>query len=228
MKGNGFMISDRLFLTNNHIIHDCEVAKRSTVEFGYETDQNHCLKPTTRFSFAPDEFLMNSPKEKLDFTVVAVGDRVSGEGALSDFGFCPLKGNRDKHQLGEFVNIILHPGLDFKKIMFRNNQLIAQSEDVLHYCANMMSGSSGSPVFNDKFEPIALHHRGGSSRVAFTQDGKSGPTEIAEGIRISAIVKQIELERDRFNAKQRLLIDSALSCQFNYPSLMHTEKPSQM
>jgi endonuclease G len=218
-KGNGFMISNRLFLTSNHIVHDDEDAELSTVEFGYELDQKRRPKPTTKFKFAPKDFLIKSPKEDLDFTIVAIGERVSGKGKLTDFGFCPLKRNDDKYSLGELVNIIQHPGLDFKKIALRNNRLVAQSDDVLQYHAAVISGSSGSPVFNDKFEPIALHHRGSPSRQAFTQDGKPGPAEIAEGIRISAIVKKVEIVKSKLNLEQRFLIDSALSCSFSYPSL---------
>jgi endonuclease G len=210
-------------LTNNHLIHNDEDAELSTVEFGYELDQESRPKPTTKFNFAPKEFLMKSPTEDLDFTIVAIGERISGKCKLSDFGFCPLKENDDRYSLGDFVNIIQHPGSDFKKIVLRNNQLIAQSNDVLHYRAAVISGSSGSPVFNDKFEPVALHHRGRPSRDALTQDGKPSPTEIAEGIRISAIVKKIEIEKTRLNREQRSLINSALSCSFSYPSLAHSE-----
>ena len=222
-KGNGFMISNRLFLTSNHIVHDDEDAKLSTVEFGYELDENCQPKPTTKFNFAPNDFLIKSPKEDLDFTIIAIGERVSGKGELADFGFCPLKENDGKYSLGELVNIIQHPGSDFKKIALRNNRSVAQSNDVLQYYAAVISGSSGSPVFNDKFEPIALHHRGSPSRQAFTQDGKPGPTEIAEGISINAIVKKIKLVKSELNLEQRFLIDSALSCSFSHPSLVLSE-----
>jgi endonuclease G len=223
MVGNGFMISANLFLTNNHVIHGHADARLSVVEFNYELDPNKHSKPTTRFDFDPDEFLMKSPKEDLDFTIVAVGDCVSGTGTLADFGFCPLKGKVDKHSLGEFVNIIQHPGSSYKKIVLRNNQLVAQSEDVLHYHAMVLSGSSGSPVFNDKFEPIALHHRGAASRTALTQDGSPGPKEIAEGIRVSAIVKKMKLESARLPPRQRLLVETAIAYPFSYPSLIQSK-----
>ncbi len=223
VKGNGFMISDRLFLTNNHIIHDFEVARRSIVEFNYELDHQGSPKPTTKYTFSPDAFLMKSPEKELDFTIVAVGNNVSGIGELSDIGFCPLKGNEDKHSLGEFVNIVQHPGVEFKKIILRNNRLVAQSDEVLHYHAAMISGSSGAPIFNDRFEPIALHHYGVPSRIAFTQDGKPGPIQVAEGIRISAIVKRVNLEKNNLNKKQRRLIDTALAYPFSHPSLLNSK-----
>ena len=220
MKGNGFMISNRLFLTNNHVIHDSEVAMKSVVEFNYEMGMKGSPLPTTKFAFSPEAFLMKSPEEDLDFTIVAVGSRVGGLSNLSDFGFCPLNGNENNYALGDFVNVIQHPGQEFKKIVLRNNRLVAQSEEILQYYAAMISGSSGAPVFNDRFEPIALHHYGRPSRVGLTKDGKPGPKRIAEGVRISAIVKRINSEKGKLDIEQRLLIETALSCPFSQPSLL--------
>jgi endonuclease G len=224
MKGNGFMISNKLFLTNNHIIQDYEPAKGLVVEFNYELDWRGRPKPTTIFAFSPDEFFMRSRENDLDFTIVAIGDRVSGGNCLSDFGFCPLKEKEDTYSLGEFANIIQHPGCEFKKIMLRSSHLAAESEDVLHYYATMVSGSSGSPVFNDRFEPIALHHSGCPSRIAFAKDGTPGPKQIAEGIRISAIVKRINSEKSNLKKEQRSLIETALACPFSHPSLLNPNR----
>lgn len=221
MKGNGFMISDKLLLTNNHIIHNSEVAEKSIIEFSYELDYRLRPMPTTTFKLAPEKLLLKSPEDELDFAIVAVGARLTGEKDLSDFGFCPLKGNEENYSLGEPVNIIQHPGPEFKKINLRNSQLVAQSEEVLHYYAALVSGSSGAPVFNDRFEPVALHHYGCPSRIAFGQDGKPGPKQVAEGIRISAIVNRITSEKSTLDAEQRRLIDTALAFPFRYPSLLN-------
>jgi endonuclease G len=219
MKGNGFMISDRLFLTNNHIIPDPEAAAELAVEFGCEID-NKLPKPTTKFEFAPDKFLMKSREEDLDFTIVAIGKCTTGRRRLSDFGFCPLKEKIGNYSLGDTINIIHHYGMEGKKMVLRDGFLVAQSEEVIHYYATVVSGSSGSPVFNAKFEPIALHHYGRPSRIAFAQDGKPGPKQIAEGIRIVAIVKRISSERNNLDKEQRRLVDIALAYPFSYPSML--------
>ncbi len=224
MVGNGFMISDRLFLTNNHVIHDFEDAVKSIVEFNYELDYERCPKPTTKFALAPHEFLMGSPETDLDYTIIAIGQRLAGKNDLSDFGYCPIKENDGNYSLGEFVNIVQHPGPEFKKIVLRNSHLVAQSEDVVHYYATVISGSSGSPVFNDAFEPIALHHYGCPSRSAFTKEGKPGPKQIAEGIRISAILRKIKSDKNKLNEKQRVLVETALNSTFSSPSLLYRGK----
>ncbi len=223
MKGNGFMISESLFLTNHHIIHDSEDAKRSIVEFDHELDNKQRPKNSIRFNFAPDQFLLRNPEENLDFTIVAVGGKGSGDRRISDFGFCPIKQDTGRYALGESVNMIQHPGAEYKKICLRNTKLVAQSEEVLQYCGPVRSGSSGSPVFNNHFEPIAIHHSGRPTRVAFTKEGTPGPVEIAEGIRISAIVKRINSEKPKLAEEQRILIETALNYPFSHPSLLYSE-----
>src|SRR3990172_12041511 len=102
-KGSGFMVSSRLFLTNNHVIHNSARAMACLVEFNYELTVMGCPKRTTRFALAPDVFFMSSPQEDLDFTIVAIGNRVTGKNELSDFGYCPLRDtDNDEHSLGEF------------------------------------------------------------------------------------------------------------------------------
>jgi len=221
MQGNGFMISDKLFLTNNHIIQGVEEARRSIVEFDYELDLKQNPKTTTKFKLAADKFFMSSSEEDLDFTIIATGDRILGKKKLSDFGFCPIKETKNTHSLGEFINIVQYPRNYFKKIAIRNNRLVAQTDEVLHYYANVISGSSGSPVFNDKFEVIGLHHYGKPGRIAYTQNGKPGPENVKEGIRISAIVKRIKKEKKKLPKNQRDLIETALNYPFSCPSLVN-------
>ena len=218
-RGTGFMISDRLFMTNNHVIPDSTKAKEFFVEFNYELDPMNVPKAVTSFALSPNDFFISSPEDDLDFTILALGNRLVGKGKLSDFGFCPIF--EDDSSAGcRWANIIHHPQGRFKHIIIRQNQIVATNRDVLQYYAETEVGSSGAPVFNDDWETIALHHWRAPTKKAFTPEGKPGPKDTREGICISAIVERINSEKEKLSQKQRALIDTALSCRFRHPSVL--------
>ena len=208
-QGTGFMISDELFLTNNHVISSYHNAKNFRVQFDYELDVSDSILPVTSFALDPDKFFLTDPTEKLDFTIVAIGERIQGEKTLADFDYSPLLDNGDKHVISEFVNIIQHPAGHFKQIVLRENQLEERFDDYLYYTADTLGGSSGSPVFNDQFEVIALHHWGGSSKP--TGPGGTHETDINEGVRISSIVSKLKSKKNEFEGNQLRLLESILN-----------------
>ena len=61
---------------------------------------------------------------------------------------------------GEYVSIIQHPNGEMKQIALRENQILDFFDAFLHYRTDTAPGSSGSPVFNDQWEIVALHHSG--------------------------------------------------------------------
>jgi len=208
--GSGFLISGALFITNNHVIGSREEAEGMLIEFDYETDAHGQPRGTTRFAIDHARFFATSDKDDLDFTVVAVGAREQGTKTLTDFSFCPLSDRGDKHMLGEFVNLVQHPEGDYKQVVLRENKLISRLETVLHYEADTQPGSSGSPVLNDEWEAIALHHWGGPHREQRTGDGQPVASSVNEGIRISAIVKELGRLRSGFTGPRQALLDAAL------------------
>lgn len=217
-QGSGFLISDRLFLTNNHVISSQKDAEDFLLEFNYEIDIQGRTRPVIRFALAPNIFFLTNSEDDLDYTVVAVGERDTGVGDLKDFGFCPLQSTSDKHVLGEFVNIIQHPDGDYKQVVLRENQLVTRLDKVLHYVADTSPGSSGSPVFNDQWEAVALHHWGEPYREVTDTTGRVVSKEVNEGIRISAIVHDLKQALSSLQLAQVPLLESALGHSFRYPS----------
>src|SRR5919202_1710354 len=96
-------------------------------------------------------------------TALTNGPRLAAPAASSDlrsFGWTPLIEQEGKAIIGEYVNIIQHPGGEPKQLALRENQLVDVLPDFLHYETDTAPGSSGSPVFNDQWEVVALHHSG--------------------------------------------------------------------
>jgi endonuclease G len=209
--GTGFMISDRLFVTNNHVIGAAGDAQGLVVEFDYERDVGGSVRTPSRFALDTNAFFFTEERDDLDFTLVAVGAKLDGPKSLSDFGWCAVSAAPDKHVLGEVANIIQHPDGRFKEAVLRENRLVSRLDTVLHYVADTETGSSGSPVFNNDWQVIALHHWGSPWRQKVDEQGRPIPTSVNEGIRASAIVQYLRGKRDMFNAVQRTLLQQALS-----------------
>ena len=209
-RGSGFMVSDRLFITNNHVIPNEDVARQLHVEFDYELDIHEVPINMTSFAFAPDVFFVTDGVEGLDFTLIAIGDRIQGSRDLAKFGYCALSDASDKHAIGEVVNVVQHPNGRYKEVVLRENRLVARAPQALHYVADTLPGSSGSPVFNNQWQVVALHHWGGPFRDLIDDAGQRVPREVNEGIRISSIVQAIKARRPKIPAVQTALIEGAL------------------
>lgn len=211
--GTGFMVSPRLFLTNNHVADTAEVAGGQVLQFGYELAVDGTPIEPTEFALDPASFFWTSSKDDLDATVVAVGEPVSGDRPLADFGWCPLSSAKDKHADGDFVTIIQHPEGDFKQIALRENRVIGRGKAgrTLHYGADTLKGSSGSPVFNDQFSVVALHHAGGPRNEATLDSDEPVPEDSNEGIRISALVKALRDHHDELPPPSRVVLAEALN-----------------
>jgi V8-like Glu-specific endopeptidase len=59
------------------------------------------------------------------------------------------------------VTIIQHPSGGPKQIALNENRVTNIYRHYLQYTTDTLPGSSGSPVFNDDWKVVALHHAGG-------------------------------------------------------------------
>lgn len=220
-KGSGSMVSSRLFLTNNHVLATSDAARSHLLQFDYELDVAGSPKEWSEFRLDPDTFFWTCPATDLDVTLVAVGDRVTGGRPVTAFGYLPLSGAKDKHAEGDYVTIIQHPEGDYKQIALRENQLIGRGKagNTLHYEADTLGGSSGSPVLNDQFELIALHHAGGTVLESTLENGEAVPDDSNEGIRVSVIVQRLRTELDTIPYGFRDLLAPALDPASTRPHL---------
>lgn len=199
--GTGFLVSSRLLLTNQHVLPSAAAASRSTVEFNYQENASGAIQASTMVSLAPQELFLSD--EQLDYALVAVAP----EPGLAACGWLPLIEDQGKLLVGETVNIIQHPNGEPKQLAIRNNQVVDELELFIHYQTDTDPGSSGSPVFNDQWEVVALHHSGVPKRnpanELLTTDGRvwqewMGEQRIAwlanEGVRVSRLVRHIRAQ----------------------------------
>src|SRR5882724_1902278 len=156
--GTGFLISPRLLITNNHVLDSKAVARKSVVEFNYQLGIDGKALPSATFDLDPDAFFFTD--QHLDYAVVAVRLDGTRSQSLIGFGWNPLIEEEGKAIISQFLNIIQHPNGEVKQLSLRENQLIDVLDDFLQYKTDTAPGSSGSPVYNDRWEVVGLHHSG--------------------------------------------------------------------
>ena len=158
-SASGFKVSPTLLLTNHHVFRDAETAANSLIEFDFELDIQGNPKNTTRFQLSPERLFINN--EALDYALVAINPApVFGSGQLSNYGFLQMSNKIGKINRGEFATIIQHPSGQPKQIALRENEVINIENNQLLYQSDTAPGSSGSPVFNDSWQVVALHTSG--------------------------------------------------------------------
>lgn len=195
--GTGFLVAPDVLLTNNHVLPDGSVAALSRAEFNFERDRfGKDIEPV---EYRLDPARLFHTDTKLDFSVVAMTPRA--DQPLERFGHCPLIADLGKVTEGEWLTIIQHPGGDRKQVCVRENRMLHCGPDVLWYSTDTLGGASGSPVYNNDWLVVALHHSGvpeekdGVIQTVQGRDfvsGRDNESDIKwianEGIRVSRIV----------------------------------------
>lgn len=173
--GSGFLVANDIVLTNHHVIPTAQIAAQTTLEFNYQVNWAGDLEPVRRYTLDGASFRAS---KDLDYALVRVN------GSPGDvFGFVDLT-KRAAPTVNDYVSIIQHPQGGPKEIAFTDNKVAAVFGDVLQYATDTEPGSSGSPVFNQQWQIVALHHAGGSLAGP---DGQKYFTN--EGILVSSILR---------------------------------------
>ncbi|MEU9736911.1 serine protease [Streptomyces sp. NPDC048002] len=204
--GTGFLVSPHLLMTNHHVLPTAGFAASCFVEFDAQVGVDNAPDDVVRVELAPGQlFLAHEP---LDYALVALAPVDGGAGPGETFGWNRLSARTGKLVVGESVNVVGHPSGRLKEIALRDNELMTRLDDFLHYRTDTEPGNSGSPVFNDQWEVVALHHSGvpetdsagrplrKDGTVWEREDGEDALSWVAnEGVRISSVLRHVATAR---------------------------------
>jgi Trypsin-like peptidase domain len=159
---------------------------------------------------------------------VGVAPFSEGGVSIERFGRLPLISVSGKGVGGEWVSIVQHPNGQPKQIAIRASQIIhldpasvpgVNLDHFIYYSTDTDPGSSGSPVFNDQWQVLALHHKAVPAPVKPGAERAKKVRWIAnEGVRISAIFGH--LSRRRFEDDNANLVLNRLSGALGFPPLV--------
>jgi endonuclease G len=155
--GTGFLIGEGRVMTNHHVLSEPAIAAKSYIELNFEEDASGKMREPSRYRLLGEGLQADLD---LDFSVVRVAPEDSLP-PLDSWGKLELSSDPPPG-VGEHVVIIQHPGGGAKQIALTANQVVNLFEHRLQYTTDTLPGSSGSPVFNDAWKVVALHHAGGN------------------------------------------------------------------
>ncbi|GAA3388227.1 trypsin-like peptidase domain-containing protein [Streptomyces roseoviridis] len=191
--GTGWLIAPGLLVTNHHVVNarngigggrrrvaeeDLQLQVRnSRSRFDYGADQAETEEATASGLVAWDE--------ELDYAVlrltVAQPERQVLRVATAPFEMAGAD--------APAVNIIQHPKGMPKRVALRNNTVYQADEKNLAYFTDTQGGSSGSPVFTDRWTVVALHR--GARRISGVEYRGRTSAVVNVGTQISRILAHL-------------------------------------
>lgn len=134
-----------------------------------------------------EQVLWTSPPEEYDTTIARLSGPMSNTAMCELTPYLPLKDDNQR------VYIIGHPAGGHLSFSMQDNLLLDYDERLIHYRTPTEGGSSGSPVFNQEWDLIGLHHKGGTLAKL---NGQMGNYEANEGVWIQAVKTAVRTDLD--------------------------------
>jgi hypothetical protein len=174
-----------LLLTNAHVVSN-DPALQSTIGSLDPDDATILFESCEAIGdqqFRVKELLWTSPPNELDASLLRLDPPVPAVTLYPVAKRLPVVDGVQK------VYVIGHPGGRTLSISLNDNLLLDWDDRLLHYRAPTEGGSSGSPVFNQQWQLIGLHHAGGTAMKRLK--GQEGTYAANEGIWIQRIIQAL-------------------------------------
>lgn len=182
-RGSGFHVGGGRVLTNHHVLPSRELAEGATIEFNYEEDLDGRVLSVARYRVEAGGWRASEPFDCALVMLTQDGSLPAAEtwGALSLCTTAPKP--------GDHVTIVQHPSGGLKQIALTANQVVNVFDHRLQYTTDTLPGSSGSPVFDDLWRVVAVHHAGGD----LTKNARGERIYANEGILAQYIARELRL-----------------------------------
>ncbi len=194
--GTGFLIrggdlapalgDELLLLTNAHVVSDDPGVQASDGALPSEDALIifEALASAAEKKFRVETLLWSSPPQDLDATLLRLKPKITELNTYSISKILPVSDGKQK------VYVIGHPGGRTLSLSLHDNLLLDHDQRLIHYRAPTEGGSSGSPVFNQQWKLIGLHHAGSLEMPRL--NNKPGTYPANEGIWVQMIIKSLQ------------------------------------
>ncbi len=198
--GTGFLLKGKamhdslgeelILITNAHVVSEDPVERALKPEEAiiiFEAiDRDQEIRPS--------EIIFSSPSAELDVTILRFDkeEHKKLKKLTSKVNIYPISKQLPvlEEPPSQRVYVIGHPFGGTLQLSFQDNILLDHENPKLHYRTPTEGGSSGSPVFNQQWDLIGLHHAGSNEMPCL--NGKRGTYNANEGIWIQAIKKALK------------------------------------